>query len=108
MTTNQLDTKQFNDCKADSGFACDTPVIRKLSAESPATCVSKTQAPLAKSNKGRKRKYNTPEERLEARRLQQKQYRERKKQQAQQLKQTSDEGAKGSRGSIGTLVKEDA
>lgn len=70
MTTNQLDTKQFN----------DTPVIRKLSAESS-----------AKSNRGRKRKYNTPEERLEARRLQQKQYRERKKQQAQQLKQTSDE-----------------
>lgn len=39
-----------------------------------------------KSNRGRKRKYATDEERIIARRLQQKQYRERKKQELLELR----------------------
>ena len=63
MTTtndNQLDTSQFK----------GTPIIRKL---------EKKKTTETTTTRGRKRKYNTPEERLEARRLQQKAYRERKR-----------------------------
>ena len=75
---NELDTTKFN----------DTPIIRKLSKnkadEQPKSPIESPNAP--KSNRGRKRKYNSPEERLAARRLQQRAYRERKKQQAQDMK----------------------
>ena len=92
MTASEIDVKQFNDCKADSSEACDllaqgsdavcdTPVIRKL---------EKNKQSETTTTRGRKRKYNTPEERLEARRLQQKAYRERKREIANKLKQTSD------------------
>ena len=72
MTANsdcQLDTSQFN----------DSPVIRKL---------AKSKQTDSTNTRGRKRKYNSPEERLEARRLQQKAYRERKKAELQALKNT--------------------
>ena len=75
MTANsdcQLDTTQFN----------DSPVIRKLNK-------SKQSEPT--NTRGRKRKYNSPEERLEARRLQQKAYRERKKAELQALKNNENE-----------------
>ena len=78
MTANsdcQLDTAQFN----------DSPVIRKLNK-------SKQSEPT--NTRGRKRKYNSPEERLEARRFQQKAYRERKKAELQALKNTETEEQK--------------
>ena len=72
--TNELDVKQFN----------DTPIIRRLKNN------KEDEANKQTTTRGRKRKYNSPEERLEARRIQQKAYRERKRQQAQELKQTSE------------------
>lgn len=44
------------------------------------------EAPAPKSNRGRKRKYATDEERILARRAQQKAYRERKKQELLELR----------------------
>lgn len=72
MTTgNEIDTTQFK----------DTPIIRKL---------KETEESKPKSTRGRKRKYNTPEERLAARRIQQKAYRERKKAEFAALKSKSE------------------
>ena len=72
--TSELDTTQFK----------DTPIIRKLKIETSQidevkVFDEKKEDVKTKSNRGRKRKYNTTEERLAARRLQQKAYRERKK-----------------------------
>ena len=80
MTATEIDTTQFN----------NTPVIRKLSEKTDKKSrrrtkstdgeqISRSESSCETSNRGRKRKYNTDEERLEARRLQQRQYRERKK-----------------------------
>lgn len=71
-TGNEIDTTQFK----------DTPIIRKLKDEH--------ELPKPKSNRGRKRKYNTAEERLAARRVQQKAYRERKKAELVALKAKSE------------------
>ena len=76
--TSELDTTQFK----------DTPIIRKLkvdTSQTPQTDETKEDV-KTKSNRGRKRKYNTTEERLAARRLQQKAYRERKKAELVKLK----------------------
>lgn len=76
--TSELDTTQFK----------DTPIIRKLkvdTSQTPQTDETKEDV-KHKSNRGRKRKYNTTEERLAARRLQQKAYRERKKAELLKLK----------------------
>ena len=76
--TSELDTTQFK----------DTPIIRKLKVETSQTSqTDETKEDVKpKSNRGRKRKYNTTEERLAARRLQQKAYRERKKAELVKLK----------------------
>ena len=93
--TSELDTTQFK----------DTPIIRKLKVETSQTPqideVKKldekkedvkhkydgvAEIQQNRSNRGRKRKYNTTEERLAARRLQQKAYRERKKAELVKLK----------------------
>ena len=97
--TSELDTTQFK----------DTPIIRKLKVETSQTPqidevkgfdekqretkedVKHKYDKVAeiqqnRSNRGRKRKYNTTEERLAARRLQQKAYRERKKAELLKLK----------------------
>ena len=98
--TSELDTSQFN----------DTPiirkVIRKLKSRSQPNVVEETEfhdeqeeeeqqqeeeEVKPKSNRGRKRKYHTAEERLAARRLQQKAYRERKKAELAALKGNSQE-----------------
>ena len=73
--TSELDTTQFK----------DTPIIRKLKIET-SQIDEKKEDVKPKSNRGRKRKYNTTEERLAARRLQQKAYRERKKAELLKLK----------------------
>ncbi len=73
-TTNELDVSQF----------ADTPVIRKLAKETEKK--NKKQTKQEQNARGRKRKYNTDEERLEARRIQQRAYRERKKAELAQLK----------------------
>ena len=73
--TSELDTTQFK----------DTPIIRKLKIET-SQIDEKKEDVKPKSNIGRKRKYNTTEERLAARRLQQKAYRERKKAELVKLK----------------------
>ena len=84
--TNQIDLTQFN----------KTDIIKKLSKSkseenlkiiSEEKAEEETQAePLPeKQKRGRKSKYNTPEERLEARRQQQKEYRLRKKKELEEL-----------------------
>lgn len=71
----------------------ETPVIKKLKekqtkpeneerAESPEL----REVIEVKCTRGRKRKYNTEEERIQARRLQQKAYRERKKKELEELR----------------------
>ncbi len=90
--TSELDTTQFK----------DTPIIRKLKVETSQIDEVKkldekkedvkhkydgvAEIQQNRSNRGRKRKYNTTEERLAARRLQQKAYRERKKAELLKLK----------------------
>ena len=93
--TNKLDLTQFN----------KTDIVKKLSkskseenllnilegevheadAEKTALKLIEVTAPK-KQKRGRKSKYNTPEERLEARRKQQKEYRLRKKAELEELK----------------------
>ena len=98
--TSELDTSQFN----------NTPiirkVIRKLKSRSQPKVVEETEfhdeqeeeeqqqeeeEVKPKSNRGRKRQYHTAEERLAARRLQQKAYRERKKAELAALKGNSEQ-----------------
>ena len=89
--TSKIDLTQFK----------KTEVIRKLSksksdenlkeiAETSiddTTITARSREPSIDTPKrGRKSKYNTPEERLEARRQQQKEYRQRKKQELEELK----------------------
>ena len=85
--TSELDTAQFN----------NTPIIRKLKSHSESKVQQEEEKPeiidstKPKSNRGRKRKYNSAEERLAARRLQQKAYRERKKAELAALKAQSEQ-----------------
>ena len=66
----------------------DTPVIQKLKEKQNETTdeVTDEVKTETKSTRGRKRKYNTAEERIQARRAQQKAYRERKKKEFEELK----------------------
>ena len=72
----------------------DTPVIQKLkqiqedeTKDEPKVETKSTPTESAtRSARGRKRKYNTAEERIQARRAQQKAYRERKKKEFEELK----------------------
>ena len=75
----------------------DTPVIQKLKEkqnevtddvkDEVKTETKSTSTELTtRSARGRKRKYNTAEERIQARRAQQKAYRERKKKEFEELK----------------------
>ena len=66
MSTNQISTELFN----------DTDVIKSLKSKQSEPAESSVKA---KSTRGRKRKYQSDEERILARRAQQKAYRERKK-----------------------------
>ena len=66
MSTNQIDIELFN----------DTDVIKSLKSKQSDSDVDSVKA---KSTRGRKRKYQSDEERILARRAQQKAYRERKK-----------------------------
>ena len=63
----------------------DTPVIQKLKQKQEDETKDETKVET-KSTRGRKRKYNTAEERIQARRAQQKAYRERKKKEFEELK----------------------
>ena len=63
----------------------DTPVIQKLKQIQEDETKDETKVET-KSTRGRKRKYNTAEERIQARRAQQKAYRERKKKEFEELK----------------------
>ena len=85
--TNQIDLTQFN----------KTDIIKKLSkskSEENLKIISeeKTEEETLpeKQKRGRKSKYNTPEERLEARRQQQKEYRLRKKKELEELKKLAE------------------
>ena len=71
-----------------------TPIIKKMTHSKSEEKLDELDAkiekpkPVEKKNKrGRKVKYTTDKERLEARRLQQKEYRERKKQEIKNLKE---------------------
>lgn len=63
----------------------ETDVIKPSSSTDLLNEVT-AEAPAPKSNRGRKRKYATDEERILARRAQQKAYRERKKQELLELR----------------------
>ena len=89
--TNQIDLTQFN----------KTDIIKKLSkskseenlkiiSEEKAEEETQTEPLHEKQKRGRKSKYNTPEERLEARRQQQKEYRLRKKKELEELKKLAE------------------
>lgn len=86
--SNQLDLTQFN----------KTRIVKKMSksksnenleaiADAPIDEPIETPAEYRKSNRGRKTKYATDEERKEARRKQQREYRERKKLELKELKE---------------------
>lgn len=74
MSSNQINTELFNETevikslKSKCQESTESLVVDKIAEQSP-----------AKSNRGRKRKYATDEERILARRAQQKAYRDRKK-----------------------------
>ena len=79
MTSNSLNTELFN----------ETEVIKSLKskqADSPCEVGVGDPKPSIKSNRGRKRKYASDEERIIARRQQQKAYRERKKKELAELR----------------------
>lgn len=73
MSTNQINTELFN----------DTDVIKSLKSKQSDSDVDSVKA---KSTRGRKRKYQSDEERILARRAQQKAYRERKKMELAELR----------------------
>ena len=73
MSTNQINTELFN----------DTDVIKSLKSKQSDSDVDSVKA---KSTRGRKRKYQSDEERILARRAQQKAYRERKKMELLELR----------------------
>lgn len=102
--TSELDTSQFNNTPIIRKVI--RKVIRKLKSRSQPNVVEETkfhdeqeeeeqqqeeEEVKPKSNRGRKRKYHTAEERLAARRLQQKAYRERKKAELAALKGNSEQ-----------------
>ena len=74
--TSKIDLNQFK----------KTEVIKKLSKSKSSENLTSIDTP----KRGRKSKYNTPEERLEARRQQQKEYRQRKKQELEELKKITE------------------
>lgn len=73
MSTNQINTELFN----------DTDVIKSLKSKQSDSDVDSVKA---KSTRGRKRKYQSDEERILARRAQQKAYRERKRMELAELR----------------------
>ena len=107
-SNNEIDTTQFNDTPVIRAVQASQQSCRKLTessdkksrkrkdsdgihesydgvaGQSPSN--RRTKSSEETSTRGRKRKYNTDEERLEARRLQQRAYRERKKAELATLK----------------------
>lgn len=73
-----------------------TPIIKKMKKSKSeeklneiaekVDSVEKVEEPIVKVHRGRKTKYTTDEERINARKLQQREYRERKKQELKELK----------------------
>ena len=76
MTTNTINTELFN----------ETDVIKSLRSKQDEEILKEVTNEPQKSNRGRKRKYANDEERIIARRLQQKAYRERKKKELAELR----------------------
>ena len=81
--TNTIDTTQFN----------ETKVIKALKNKQTSTPAETTPQPSEepvqpppKPKRGRKPKYTSDEERIQARRLQQKQYRERRNRELHELR----------------------
>ena len=86
MTATELDTTQFNDTPVIRAVQASQQSCRKLTENAEKKSRKRTKSSDETSNRGRKRKYNTDEERLEARRIQQRAYRERKKAELAALK----------------------
>ena len=63
----------------------DAVVVNETNEENGLSALS-SEGAKPKQTRGRKRKYNTEEERIQARRIQQKAYRERKKKELEELK----------------------
>ena len=93
--TTKIDLSQFNKTdivkklsksKSEENLKnISEPEVNDTQAEKAALKLIEATAP-EKQKRGRKSKYNTPEERLEARRKQQKEYRLRKKAELEELK----------------------
>ena len=86
---SRLNVNEFTDTPA-LRVANEVGVIQKLKQKSKVKPenepVSEEPEVEVKSTRGRKRKYKTAEERIQARRAQQKAYRERKKKEFEELK----------------------
>lgn len=74
--TNTIDTTQFN----------ETKVIKALKNKQTPQPAEVPVQPPPKPKRGRKPKYTSDEERIQARRLQQKQYRERRNRELHELR----------------------
>ncbi len=92
--TSKIDLNQFK----------KTEVIKKLSKSKSSENLTSMDTP----KRGRKSKYNTPEERLEARRQQQKEYRQRKKQELEELKKIAQFAASTREAQMVTAEKKEA
>ncbi len=92
--TSKIDLNQFK----------KTEVIKKLSKSKSSENLTSIDTP----KRGRKSKYNTPEERLEARRQQQKEYRQRKKQELEELKKIAQFAASTREAQMVTAEKKEA
>lgn len=91
--SNKIDLTQFNQTKVikkltkSKNIDIEEPKIENaIAASSNASFDTRKTREAVKQKRGRKSKYMSQEERLEARRLQQKEYRLRKKQELEELK----------------------
>ena len=84
--TNTIDTTQFNETKVIKALKNkQTSIEAYPSGETPQPSEEPVQPP-PKPKRGRKPKYTSDEERIQARRLQQKQYRERRNRELHELR----------------------
>lgn len=91
--SNKIDLTQFNQTKVIKKLTKSKNIIEEepkienaIAASSNASFDTRKTREAVKQKRGRKSKYMSQEERLEARRLQQKEYRLRKKQELEELK----------------------
>ena len=87
--SNTIDTTQFNETSVIQALKSKQATIESPSVEANEPTQQPTEPP-SRPKRGRKPKYTTDEERIQARRLQQKQYRERRNQELAALRAMRD------------------